>query len=148
MCFSQNLLVCLSHITKEERASYRSLLTCFRYEFLSPQPQTFCAHESGMRFTFCVYSWNSSAIVCISCMKKGKSQKNGENYAARRFMRVVCRLAITVAARSKAWTVFARSDTGVMGSNPTRGMDICVRLFCACVVLCVGSGLATGWSPS
>jgi hypothetical protein len=26
-------------------------------------------------------------------------------------------------------------------------MDICVRLFCFCVVLCVGSGVATGWSP-
>jgi hypothetical protein len=25
-------------------------------------------------------------------------------------------------------------------------MDVCVRLFCVCVVLCVGSGLATGWS--
>jgi hypothetical protein len=22
-----------------------------------------------------------------------------------------------------------------------------VRLFCVCVILCVGSGLATGWSP-
>jgi hypothetical protein len=26
-------------------------------------------------------------------------------------------------------------------------MDVCVRLFCVCVVLCVGSGLETGWSP-
>jgi hypothetical protein len=24
---------------------------------------------------------------------------------------------------------------------------LCVRLFCVCVVLCAGSGLATGWSP-
>jgi hypothetical protein len=23
-----------------------------------------------------------------------------------------------------------------------------VRLFCVCIVLCVGSGLATGWSPA
>jgi hypothetical protein len=30
-----------------------------------------------------------------------------------------------------------------MGSNPTQGMDVCVRLFCVCAVLCVGSGLAT-----
>jgi hypothetical protein len=37
-----------------------------------------------------------------------------------------------VAALSKAWTVFARS-------NPSRGVDVCVRLFCVCVVLCVGS---------
>jgi hypothetical protein len=49
--------------------------------------------------------------------------------------------------RSKAWTVFARLNTGIVGSNPTRGMDVCVHLFCVCIVLCVGSGLATGWSP-
>jgi hypothetical protein len=54
---------------------------------------------------------------------------------------------ITVTAQSKARTVFARSNAGIMGSNPTRGMDVCVNLFCVCVVLCVGSGLAKGWSP-
>jgi hypothetical protein len=31
---------------------------------------------------------------------------------------------ITVAARSKAWTVFARSDAGIVGSNPAQGMDV------------------------
>jgi hypothetical protein len=51
------------------------------------------------------------------------------------------------AGRSNAWTVFVRFNTGVVASNPTRGMDVCVRLFGFCVVLCVGSGLATGWSP-
>jgi hypothetical protein len=40
---------------------------------------------------------------------------------------------ITVAARSKAWTVFARSNTGVVGSDRTQGMDVCVRLFCVYV---------------
>jgi hypothetical protein len=50
---------------------------------------------------------------------------------------------VTVAARSKAWTVFARSDAGIVGSNLTQGMDVCVRLFCVCVVLCLGRGLAT-----
>jgi hypothetical protein len=34
---------------------------------------------------------------------------------------------ITVAAQSKAWTVFARWNAGIVGSNPTRGMDVCVR---------------------
>jgi hypothetical protein len=38
-------------------------------------------------------------------------------------------------------------NTGIMGSNPTRGMDVCVRLFFVCALLCVCSGLATGWSP-
>jgi hypothetical protein len=54
----------------------------------------------------------------------------------------------TVAARSKAWTVFVRSNTGIVGSNHTWGIDDCVRLFCVCAVPCAGSGLATGWSPS
>jgi hypothetical protein len=52
-----------------------------------------------------------------------------------------------VAVRSKAWTVFAHSNIEIVGSNPTGGMDVCVRLFSVCVVLCVGSGLVTGRSP-
>jgi hypothetical protein len=39
--------------------------------------------------------------------------------------------------------VFARSNAGTVGSNPTQGIDVCLRV-CACVVLCVGSGLGTG----
>jgi hypothetical protein len=54
---------------------------------------------------------------------------------------------IAVAARSKAWTVFAHSNTEIVGSNRTQDMDVCVRLFCVYVVLCVGRGLAAGWSP-
>jgi hypothetical protein len=43
------------------------------------------------------------------------------------------RKPITVAARSKAWTVFVRSNAGVVDSNPTQGMDVYVRLFCVYV---------------
>jgi hypothetical protein len=45
-------------------------------------------------------------------------------------------IAITAAAPSRAWNVFARSNTGIVGSNPPWGMDFCLRLFCVCVVLC------------
>jgi hypothetical protein len=51
----------------------------------------------------------------------------------------ICVWPITAAATSKVWTVYARSNADIMGSNPTQGMDACV-----CVVLCVGSGLSTG----
>jgi hypothetical protein len=51
------------------------------------------------------------------------------------------------AALSKAWIVIARSNTGIVGSNPTQGIDVCVLLFCVWVVLCVGSCLMTGWFP-
>jgi len=40
-------------------------------------------------------------------------------------------MLITVAARSKAW-VCGRSLTGIVGSNPSGGVDICLLL-----VLCV-----------
>jgi hypothetical protein len=52
-----------------------------------------------------------------------------------------------MAARFKTWDIFARSKAGIVSSNPTQGMDVCVRLFCVCADLWVGSGLATSWSP-
>jgi hypothetical protein len=53
---------------------------------------------------------------------------------------------VTAAARSNERTVLARSDAGIVGSNPTQSMDVwcvCMRLLCDSVVLCLGSGLAT-----
>jgi hypothetical protein len=52
-------------------------------------------------------------------------------------------VSIIVAATSKAWTVFARSSAGILGSNSTQAMGVCVCVYFVCVVLCVGSGLAT-----
>jgi hypothetical protein len=37
---------------------------------------------------------------------------------------------VTVAERPKAYTVFARSEAGIMDSNPTQGMD--VQCLCVC----------------
>jgi hypothetical protein len=45
--------------------------------------------------------------------------------------------------RRSQWPHRLRRETGIVGSNPTRGMDICVRLFCVYVVLCVGIGNVT-----
>jgi hypothetical protein len=59
----------------------------------------------------------------------------------------VSRAPITVATQSKAWIVFARSNNGIVDLNPTWGMDVCFRLFCVYVVLCVSSGLVTGLIP-
>jgi hypothetical protein len=43
-----------------------------------------------------------------------------------------------------AWSnVFARSNTGIVGSNSTEGMDVCVYS-----VFVLGSGLATADTPS
>jgi hypothetical protein len=51
---------------------------------------------------------------------------------------------IYVPARSKARTVFAHLNAGIVGSNPSQGMDVCVRLLSVYIVLFAGSGLATG----
>jgi hypothetical protein len=37
---------------------------------------------------------------------------------------MILRLPVTVAERSKACTVFARSEPGILGSNSTQGMDV------------------------
>jgi hypothetical protein len=62
------------------------------------------------------------------------------------FIRSLFREPITVVARSKAWTLFARLYTVIVGSNPTWSLDVCVRIFCVYVVLCAGNGLATGFA--
>jgi hypothetical protein len=41
-----------------------------------------------------------------------------------------------MAVRSNAWTVFWHSNFGVVGSNPTLNLDMCVLfVFCVSVVL-------------
>jgi hypothetical protein len=39
-------------------------------------------------------------------------------------------------ALSEACTAFLSSKTGVVGSNPIRGMGICLRSFYVCAILC------------
>jgi hypothetical protein len=41
---------------------------------------------------------------------------------------------VTVAEGSKTCNVFARSEAGIVGSNPTQGMDVwCVYVFILCL---------------
>jgi hypothetical protein len=42
-----------------------------------------------------------------------------------------------MAARSKAWTVFPRSDARIVGSNPSQSMDVCVCVYSVFVISCV-----------
>jgi hypothetical protein len=44
-------------------------------------------------------------------------------------------MLITVADRSKAWNVFARSNTGIVGFTSTRNKDVCQNfsVFLSCV---------------
>jgi hypothetical protein len=55
------------------------------------------------------------------------------------------RVPITVAASHEPSSL--SPNIGIVGSNPIRVMDACVRLFFLCGALCVGSGLAPSWHP-
>jgi hypothetical protein len=50
----------------------------------------------------------------------------------------------SMSCRSQWLCVFAYANAGIVGSNLTQSMDVCVRLLHVCVVLRVGIGLATG----
>jgi hypothetical protein len=39
---------------------------------------------------------------------------------------------VSMAERSKASTAFGRSNIGIAGSNPSQGMDVCLRLSVLC----------------
>jgi hypothetical protein len=46
-------------------------------------------------------------------------------------------LPLTMTVRSKAWTVFVRSDAGIVGSNSTQGIDVWVFVYSVVVLSCV-----------
>jgi hypothetical protein len=46
-------------------------------------------------------------------------------------------MPITAAAKSKAWTDFARSNAGIVGSISTQGMDVCMCVYSVFVLFCV-----------
>jgi hypothetical protein len=50
---------------------------------------------------------------------------------------------IILATWSRAWNVYALSNTVIVGSNPSRGMDVW-RLSSMFVFCCIGNGLVTG----
>jgi hypothetical protein len=47
----------------------------------------------------------------------------------------IVKRSLTAAPHSKAWTAFARSDVGIVGSNPTQDMMFGVCMLCFVVVL-------------
>jgi hypothetical protein len=71
-----------------------------------------------------LYSKSGSKLPSVGTTRKNKK---------------IAALPVTIVERSKACTVFACSEAGFMGSNPTQGMDVwcvCVR-FSVFVLSCV-----------
>jgi hypothetical protein len=103
-------------------------------------------------FTFSLSTLSEYAILFFCFKFKNATNLKERHYSCSYFWTpksekpvITMKELITVAARSKAWTVLDRSNR-IFGSNLAWGMDVYVSLFCVCV-LCVGRGLTTGWSP-
>jgi hypothetical protein len=71
--------------------------------------------------------WSSDLKHKLSSLAKTLRSCVWIPLAAWMFVCVNCVFSpIAVAVRSMAWTVFARSTTEIVGSNPTGSMDVCV----------------------
>jgi hypothetical protein len=65
----------------------------------------------------------SSVHVCLPLHVSSAKPIQGSQL---NLMLCLTAMPFTVAARFKAWNVFSLSNTGIVGSNPTQVMDICV----------------------
>jgi hypothetical protein len=89
-------------------------------------------HSASTKCTYCTVSLRL-AVSSGTCVRVTNT--------------AIVTVADRTAARSKAWTLFVSTSTETVGSIPILSMEVCVRLFCLYVVVCVGVGLATSWSP-
>jgi hypothetical protein len=91
--------------------------------------------EPQVKMLLCIHIW-----VWCHCSNNNRNQSDdGSNlfsngsavlcWALAAFSSLLPYKPITVAARSRVLNVFACSNAEIVSSNPTRGMDVCVRLF-------------------
>jgi hypothetical protein len=79
-------------------------------------------------FTWVVFTNTCLTLACHAPWKRG----------------ITVTVAYYSGERSKAWTVFARWNNGVVGSVPIEAWMFAPILL---VLSCAGSGIATKWSP-
>jgi hypothetical protein len=100
--------------------------------------QLTCSFYHKSESNCCTFSWgrrsvNVNGLVMDKVLINAPVERN-------EYTRLIILVPVTVAEWSKTCIVFARSDAGIVGSNPFSGTDVWwVCLFCVCVVLC--------WSP-
>jgi hypothetical protein len=71
---------------------------------------------------------NSYVVAFVTSANSGEIEGNCLSERSKHLM--FCFRIRKLAARSKARTAFARSNTEIVGSNPTGGMDVCVCFAC------------------
>jgi hypothetical protein len=76
-------------------------------------------------------SWNKKSVQHFYDVTTWETDKETGRW---HLMWLLQRWTVTVAALSKAWTVIARSNAGIVGSNPAQGMDVwCVYTIILCL---------------
>jgi restriction endonuclease S subunit len=128
--------------------------TWSKFHFTSPNFSYVCHFICNGRHSYSYYSARNSWIYIYIYIYRYKYTFFSDNYFVLKVLNdkhkgtsfllaIICGIGnkrpSSVAARSKAWTVFALSNARIVGSNPTQGMDVCA------FILCVGSSLASGW---
>jgi hypothetical protein len=93
-----------------------------------------CCKSAGA-FVFKALTQTSLQMACGVQTTPKSIEIVSRSYLTMSLILVLTAVPVTVAAQSKACTVFACSNAGIAGSNPTRGMDVCVRLLCSLFVL-------------
>jgi hypothetical protein len=81
-------------------------------------------------FLWRINNWNSH-YPCVKCLQLSLFTFKSSNTlypSSPAHLSAVKHITvpITVSARSKAWTVFTRSNTGIVGSKSTQGMVACI----------------------
>jgi hypothetical protein len=83
------------------------------------------------------------------------------DYSSTLKMEATCSFEMSVGFYRTTWNYADHGDRAVKGMDCLRSLEswdrrfeshssrgcLCLRLFCVCVVLCIGSGLAMGSSP-
>jgi hypothetical protein len=117
-----------------------SLITCHlstRLTFLTCLLFTLCSllcadHHTAARLSLLLTRNTCSPTFIWMAFVTEENHEETQDDTWGLYGRSIHWLPITVAARSKAWTVCVRWNTGIVDSNPTWGMDI----LCACAILC------------
>jgi hypothetical protein len=111
--------------------SGRKPATCVSPSVTSPLPFCTCAEIPTL--------WRrTESIPCFGVSRETLRHDHGNKPNGTAYRLAILFKWSTSLSRTdhsgRAWTVFARSNTGIVGSNPPRGMDVCVYsvfvLFC------------------
>jgi hypothetical protein len=72
-------------------------------------------------------------VQALHCLALGCAVRTSLHALWYIFFLYLVQMPITVAARFVARTVFAHSNSGIAGSNPIQGLDVCILCLCCSV---------------